>query len=287
MLAELSTRDSIAMASQLFSDLNIAVAGKSRTTHMEWNGKANGIADPVDANELTTDNERNPLRILAQSRHVVKTVQVEPPVESLITTADRKEIEEFATKAAVDGNESTVDPSRDLEPHAIYMCSINERHPVKKERYLPHKTILSSSKKPSPTPSPTKPESDAQPQATTKTAFRPTVTSRWENTAATPPALRNAELVALSLGDSIEVQRKQQAALKALEQKQTEERLVARQQLEAKLSKETDGYDCNSSAFVTYRDGAATAAAALSDDEEDGSDDGRAGIESNDSADED
>lgn len=170
---------------------------------MEWNGQAKvpAAADVVAAEEVDGDaaDERNPLKILAQSRQSKKQVTIEPPAETLITAVDRKEIAEFNSEKSTAA--TAIASETELEPHALYMCSIDDRHPVKKERFLPHKTTV-------------EPLTVLHRSPGAEKTVRKSGAINWENTSATPPALRNNTLVALSLQDSIDIQRKQQEVMK-------------------------------------------------------------------------
>lgn len=207
IIAELATRDAVQQASELFSAMNLAATGKSLTTQMEWYGKTmNGGPDTAAANDAVDVDERDPLKLLAQSRHTAKVITIEQPAESLITAADRQQIAEFAqTKSADEATTETTGNATvaadELEPHALYMCSIDDRHPDKKERFLPHKTVVAHVASTSPLP------------ANRAQSPKP-LGKYWENTAATFPLLRNQSVIALSLHDSIEIQRQQFTAMK-------------------------------------------------------------------------
>lgn len=181
------------------------------TTQMEWLGKSNiDTLDAAAADPVETD-ERDPLKLLAQSRQTAKVVTVEPPAETLITAADRQQIAEFAQEKPVETTEGAITNGdantavAELEPHAVYMCSIDDRHPDKKERFLPHKTTVAHGAA----------AGSLSPQpATSNKSPNKSQSRHWENTAATFPVLRNQAVVALSLQDSIEIQRQRYAALK-------------------------------------------------------------------------
>lgn len=198
ILAALRNSDAVHQASELFSVLNIAETGRTVTAQMEWHGRTTelgGSDDGVTAAEESTD-ERDPLKLLAQSREQVKLVQIEAPTETLITDADRLDIAEFQNESNSNG-ETSDEP---LEPHAQYMCSIDNRHLGTKAKFLPHKTITAPKVK--------SPKRDAELDKISDNRIK------WENTSATPPQLRNPEVVVLSLSDSIEIQRVQQKAMK-------------------------------------------------------------------------
>lgn len=208
IVAALAKSDAVHEASEIFSQLNIASTGISVTTQMEWNGRATMLATtdadatPAAAADDETADERNPLRLLAQSRQQAKQVHIEAPPETLITDADRQAIAEFAASALSKPEEEP------LEPHAQYMCSIDGRHPGVKAKFLPHKSINALAKSPK-----------HSLVAAVKKPTGGTVLAKWENTSATPPQLRHPEIVVLSLGESIEVQREQQKAMKVTDSK--------------------------------------------------------------------
>lgn len=187
ILKELDNRDEVNKASEVFSELNIAAKGKAAINNMEWHGKYEGIPEKEEVINNDDPDETDPLKLLAQSRHPTKviTTEVASTDMSLVTRADIEEIQSFQQ----DEMKNSI-----LEPHALYMCSIEKRHAteVHKEKFLPHKTTTSN----------------VHSVKTEKN--RPQVGGKhWENTAATPPVLRNGAVVALSLKDSIDNQRRQ------------------------------------------------------------------------------
>lgn len=189
LIEEIGSRDDINRAANLFSELNIASKGKAVTTNMEWSGK---LTDPscTDAIVSNTDDleETDPIKLLAQSRSTKKLIEVIEPETSLITSADLEEIHSFKIE-----NSPVIDET-ELEPHALNMCDIEHRH-LEKEKYLPHKTTKSNV------------------HTTEKEKLRK-CGKHWENTAATPPRIRNSEVKMLSLQDSIALQREQNKLLK-------------------------------------------------------------------------
>lgn len=254
ILVEIENRDELNKASEQFSTLNIAATGKEAITNMEWHGKYESIVKKEDVIANDDPDETDPLKLLAQSRHptkVIKAAEIETE-ESLITPADIQEIQSFQEEQKLNSK---------LEPHAIYMCSIEKRHSseVHKEKFLPHKTTTSN-------------VHSVQKEKKRQLAGG----KHWENTAATPPVLRNGQVVALSLKDSIDNQRRQINLVKVkissrmpsfylvinfyhsqeIEQKEAETRLLARSILTAKVLAETyrDAVNDHPDAFKTYRE---------------------------------
>lgn len=277
IVLEMENRDEINKASVTFSELNIADKGKAVITNMEWNGKYEQLAEKEEVICNDDPDETDPLKLLAQSRHATKVIKAEEADTevSLITPADIEEIQSFKREANHRNSQ--------LEPHAVYMCSIEKRHSneVHKEKFLPHKTTTSNVH---------------SVQQEKKRQLAGVGGKRWENTSATPPVLRNGEVVALSLKDSIDNQRRQINIVKVIarssqysvskeyvlnvcicllsrqeiEQKQAEQRLLARSVLSAKVLAETyhEAVADNPDAFKTYRDARRTAQERDESDEE-------------------
>lgn len=189
ILKELVNRDKVNKASELFSVMNIAAKGKAAITNMEWLGKLGAPDDEEEVIGNDDPDEKDPLKLLAQSRHPTKIVKAEPEVDaSLITAADLEEIASF--KIEKNSDDVSAEP---LEPHALYMCDIEKRHATEthREKFLPHKTTTSNV------------------HSVAREKQRRPEGKHWEVTAATPPRLRNAEVVSLTLQDSIDNQRRQ------------------------------------------------------------------------------
>lgn len=204
ILAELENRDEMSKAVSNFSELNIAENGKEAIANMEWHGKLEAFVHTKRIVSNDDPDETDPLKLLAQSRHSTRIVKVEDAsaddVVSLITAADLEEIRSFKPEP------TTVDTavSDTLEPHALYMCSIERRHlnEVHREKFLPHKTTTSDV------------------HSVTQEKKRQLAGGKhWENTAATPPPLRNGEVIALTLQDSIANQRRQIDLVKVYKRK--------------------------------------------------------------------
>lgn len=147
---------------------------------MEWTGKYTTAATAVQLLDSDDDpDEEDPLKILAQSRMPTKMVTVLAAPTTLVTAADVAEAHSFDQ----------------LDPHAVHMCAVEQRHDTSHSKFLPHRTTKSDS------------HSVAHEKART-------VGKHWEVTAATPPQLRNAEAQLLTLQESIAVQHQQKEAFK-------------------------------------------------------------------------
>lgn len=212
ILNEISSQNDIDQATAMFSDLNIASKGIKAVINMEWTGGKGTEPPPEVALDSDDDEEyKNPIKLLAQSRGIVKLVKVEPPVESLITPADLKEVESFSkleigsgTKTESDEKVGGQSKERDgassvaLEPHAIYVCdkdmAFRDTTGIR-TKFKPYKTTISGSH-------------DIVKEKARKTG------KHWEVTAATPPVLRNAETGILTMQESIDIQKKQFDSLK-------------------------------------------------------------------------
>lgn len=215
---EINSRDNINKAAEMFSDLNVVEKGLKKMTEMEWTGGKTSTTETI-VNSDNDDDEQNvdPLKIIAQNRNIVKMVQVIKPEPSLITPADIEDIKSFEKeKENENGNESISSTnSIILEPHALYICTMDKSaEKNKKEKFLPHKTTTSN------VHSIEKEKSRIEP-------------ANFENTAATPPKLRNNATKLLSLQDAFEIEQKQKAELKQMLEKQAVERLEARKKLVA------------------------------------------------------
>lgn len=215
---ELDSRNEIDKAAEMFSDLNIVEKGLKKLTEMEWKGSGSATAEAVvDSDDDADERSVDPLRIIAQSRNIVKTVTISKPAASLITAADLEEIESFAKEAeteAAAGNESVSSTSSvHLEPRAVHICEQQKSaEKNKKVQFQPHKTT----------------KTDVHSVA--KEKKRP-VRDNWESTAATPPAIRNIAVQMLSLRESIDIEQRHQEELKQLLERHAAERLEARKKL--------------------------------------------------------
>lgn len=214
---ELNARNEVDLAAEMFSDLNIASKGLKKLTEMEWTGgKATVPSDAVVDSDDNDDGQNvDPLKIIAQSRDLVKTVKVVKPESSLITAADLEEIKSFEEEREKEsGNESISSTnSIHLEPHAVYICDKDQNAiKIKKNKFQPHKTT----------------RSDVHNIEKEKSR---TQGKKFEITAATPPKLRNNATQLLTLQESIVIEQKHKEELKQLMEKQAIDRLEARKKL--------------------------------------------------------
>ena len=65
-MKELEHKNEVEKAANLLSKLNLASEGKAAMNELEWTGKYTEIRDTVKVVELDTDDEEDPLKILAQ-----------------------------------------------------------------------------------------------------------------------------------------------------------------------------------------------------------------------------
>lgn len=232
--AELASRNQMDEAAEQFSQLNIASVGRQAINNLEWTGHTRNTEVTVDSDD-EPDDDTDPLKIIANANESEKIVKVLPPEKPLITEEDLKEIDSFKTgvpsvvevgiknktrfnkliqkmdvKAVQDENELNK-AAEILEPHAIYLCSIeNEKPSSPKPKFLPGRTTKTDVHNP-------------------ETEMARKVHRNWEATAATPPQLRNGSVKTLTLEESIEVQRHQIEHVKKVQEEQAKERLQQRQ----------------------------------------------------------
>lgn len=167
-------------AAEMFSELNIASTGQKQLTNLEWTGKCE--KNDINENEvLDSDDEEDPIKILAQSMDVKKKVKVLPPEPKLITEADLEEIKSFSSP---------------LEPYALHIIEKKEYDSMPKtEKFKPYKTTKSNVHNP-------------------ETEMQRKVGKHWESTAATPPLIKHPGVKMLSLQDSVDIQIKYLDSLK-------------------------------------------------------------------------
>ncbi|XP_046433157.1 uncharacterized protein LOC124185946 [Neodiprion fabricii] len=181
---ELKSKNDIERAGDLFSRLNIASEGKAKMNELEWTGKYTEDRGTIKVVQLDSDDEDDPLKILAQptgsGTHKKKVVHL-PPEESLITPEDFKEIETF-------------DDSVSLE-HVKYILGVVERPRVKGEKekhesFKPYKTTRSNVHDPS-------------------NELKRRKHPHWEVTAATPPPSIHGTVKEVNIMESLNLQKKQ------------------------------------------------------------------------------
>ena len=197
----LEHRDAVEQAANLLSRLNLASEGKVAMNELEWTGKYNEANRTVKVVELDSDDEEDPLKILAQPTgsgvHKKKIIHL-PGEESLIKSEDLAEIESFKAE------EST-----DIE-HIKYIVHKVEKPPDekdKRESFKPYKTTKSN------VHDPEKEKHRKQNQ-------------NWEVTAATPPLIVHGAAKVINLNESLKLQKEQVEKLQEIQAKHAAERLA-------------------------------------------------------------
>lgn len=203
IIKQLEHRNEVEKAAVLLSRLNIASEGKSAMNELEWTGKYTEKSgeDTVKIVELDSDDEENPLKILAQPTgtgvHKKKVIHLAPE-ESLIKPEDIAEIESFG----IDNPEVE---------HVKYIvdkvAKAEENKQQKRESFKPYKTTKSNVHAPE------------------KEKGRK-LNKNWEVTAATPPLIVHGAAKVLSLNDSLVLQKKQADELQVIQAKHAAERLA-------------------------------------------------------------
>ncbi|XP_053994229.1 DNA-directed RNA polymerase II subunit GRINL1A [Hylaeus volcanicus] len=201
ILKELEHKNEIENAANLLSRLNLASEGKVAMNELEWTGKYSETKNAVKVVELDSDDEEDPLKILAQPTgsgvHKKKIIHL-PPEESLIKSEDLAEIESF--KAA----------SSEVE-HVQYIVNKVEKPPEeknrKKELFKPYKTTKSNVHDP---------EKEKQRKQN----------KHWEVTAATPPPIVHSAAKIINLNESLKLQMEHAAKLQEIQTKHAAEKLA-------------------------------------------------------------
>ncbi|KAK1120564.1 hypothetical protein K0M31_012170 [Melipona bicolor] len=195
VLKELEHKNEVEKAANLLSRLNLASEGKAAMNELEWTGKYTEIRDTVKVVELDSDDEEDPLKILAQPTgcgvHKKKIVHL-PPEESLIKPEDLAEIESFKIKAP---------------DHVAYIVNKTENSTEKKEPFKPYKTTKTNVHDP---------EKEKQRKQN----------KNWEVTAATPPLIVHGAAKVINLNESLQLQKEQTDKLRKIQAKHAAERLV-------------------------------------------------------------
>lgn len=203
LLQELEHRNEMETTANLLSQLNIASIGKAAMSKLEWTGKYNDKNDENTTKivELDSDNEEDPLKILAQptgtgvhKKKITRVIQE----ESLIKPEDIAEIESFKT-----------DNCLDVE-HVKYIIDKVEKAQKtnkKKEPFKPYKTTKSNV------------------HDLTKEKQRK-LPENWEVTAATPPLIIHEATKVLSINESLKLQTEQTKKLQEIQAKHAIERLT-------------------------------------------------------------
>ncbi|XP_017876144.1 DNA-directed RNA polymerase II subunit GRINL1A [Ceratina calcarata] len=199
ILKELERRNEIEDAANLLSRLNIASEGKAAMHELEWTGEYNERKNTARVVELDSDDEEDPLKILAQPTgsgvHKKKVINL-PPEESLIKPEDLAEIESFKAQPA---------------EHVSYIVNKIEKSPDekgnKRESFKPYKTTKSNVHDP---------EKEKQRK----------YNKHWEVTAATPPFIVHGAVKVINLNESLKLQKEQAEKLQEIQSKHAAERLA-------------------------------------------------------------
>ncbi|XP_011876765.1 PREDICTED: DNA-directed RNA polymerase II subunit GRINL1A [Vollenhovia emeryi] len=200
VLKELERRNQVEEAANLLSRLNIASEGKAAMSRLEWTGQYNENKDTTRIVELDSDDEEDPLKILAQptGTGVHKKIVIHvAPEESLIKPEDIAEIETFKA-----------DPLN--VEHVRYIVDKVEKaqETNKREPFKPYKTTKSN-------------VHDPMKEKQRK------LHKNWEVTAATPPLIVHGAAKVLSFNESLRLQKEQTERLQEIQMKHAVERLAA------------------------------------------------------------
>lgn len=199
---ELANKNEVEQAAKLLSRLNIASEGKAAMNELEWTGKYSETPNTEKIVELDSDDEEDPLKILAQPTgtgvHKKKIIHV-PTEETLIKPEDLEEITSFKS-------------SEPLEPeHVKYILdkvqASESNKQKKKEPFKPYKTTKSN-------------VHDPMKEKERK------LHKNWEVTAATPPLTVHGAAKVLSLTESLTLQKEQAEKLQEIQAKHAAERLA-------------------------------------------------------------
>ncbi|XP_076751046.1 RNA polymerase II subunit M [Xylocopa sonorina] len=197
LLKELEHRDEVEKAANLLSRLNLASEGKAAMNELEWTGKYNEVKTTTKFVQLDSDDEEDPLKILAQPTgsgvHKKKVIHLQPE-ESLIKPEDLEEIESF---------------KREPVEHITYIVNKIEKPLEKKnkEPFKPYKTTKSNVHDP---------EKEKQRKQN----------KHWEVTAATPPLIVHGAVKTINLNESLKLQIEQAEKLQEIQAKHAAERLA-------------------------------------------------------------
>lgn len=205
---------------------------------MEWSGKYNAQhhAD-VDSDDELDDQNVDPLKILAQSRNVGKIIIAAKPEQTLITRQDLEDIDTFKREKAECSTTAELFETEFRTPASIFnilhrnkqqsdgnkVPSGLDGHSTQldrksKEKFLPFRTTITNVHDP---------EKEKQ-------RFKGHST-KWENTAATPPSLMHSPAKVLSLEESVQLQEEKNNQLQHAQEQYAEERLLQRQEIKDKV----------------------------------------------------
>jgi FtsZ-interacting cell division protein ZipA len=194
---ELSQRDEVEKTCDLLSGLNIGKAGV--LDEIEWTGKYSQFANdtPLLDSDDESDEERNPLKILATQSGIgtyKKQYKTEEPKERLIKPEDLKDTE-YSVNNRLEESESVEDA------YAKQLCDKFEKpRENKKEAFRPYRI--------------TKTKQDEQ-SFNTQQSKKP-LGPHWEVTAATPPPPIHGDVKLISLQESLHLQKEQAEKFKVV-----------------------------------------------------------------------
>ncbi|XP_011299986.1 DNA-directed RNA polymerase II subunit GRINL1A [Fopius arisanus] len=199
LLQEINRRNDLEQAANLLSRLNIASEGKDAMNELEWTGKFCEKNSSGKIVELDSDDEEDPLKILAQPTGTgvhKKKIIILPPEETLINEQDLQDIQSFSAEGL------------DALQHVKYIVDkVEKDESNQKEHFKPYKT--------------------------TKTNVHDPMKERvrkkdkhWEVTAATPPLIVHGAVKGLSLNESLKLQKEQAEKLREVQARHAIERLT-------------------------------------------------------------
>ncbi|XP_043279736.1 uncharacterized protein Polr2M [Venturia canescens] len=200
VLKEIEHRNEVDCAANLLSRLNIASEGKVAMNALEWTGKYDEESCTRKVVELDSDDETDPLKILAQPTgtgvHAKKIITIQTE-ETSIKPDDIEEIEAFKKENPPETE------------HIKYIVDLveNPKKDSHREPFKPHKTTKSNVHDP------------------LKEKMRKK-DKHWEITAATPPLTVHGAAKTLSLQESLKLQTEQVLKLQEIQAKHAIERLM-------------------------------------------------------------
>jgi hypothetical protein len=195
---ELSRRDEVEKTCDLFSGLNIGNSGV--LDEIEWTGKYSQTArdTPVLDSDDESDEDRNPLKILATQSGIgtyKKQYLTEEPEEKLIKAEDLKNMKYSVNNNGIQESEPVEDA------YVKHLCDKFENpREKKKEPFRPYRI--------------TKTKLDEQ-MVNNQQSKKP-LGPHWEVTAATPPPPIHGDVKLISLQESLCLQKEQAEKLKVL-----------------------------------------------------------------------
>lgn len=199
IIKELERKNEVERAANLLSRLNLASEGKAAMNELEWTGKYSETANAEKIVELDSDDEEDPLKILAQptgtgvhKKKIVHLVQE----KSLIRPEDLAEIESFKAE----------DPELQHVKYLVEKVEKSEEG-CGREPFKPYKTTKSN------VHDPDKEKERKQHK-------------HWEVTAATPPLILHGAARVLNLNESLALQKQQAEKLQEVQAKHAAEKLA-------------------------------------------------------------